>query len=91
MFKLIIFVVALSQVRSETWVPWSGLYSGLPAGAVHGGNELEGTYVIRAYFNGGLIPGKFAPSQYYAFISTNNEEHAVQTFEVTFNFNHCSL
>jgi hypothetical protein len=65
-------------------VPWSGLYSGLPAGAVHGGN------VICAYFNGGLIPGKYAPSEFYAFISTNNEEHAVQTFEVTFNFKQCS-
>lgn len=81
-FKLVILIVALSQVRSESWVAWSGSRPGLPSDAVYGGNELEGAYVIRANTHGVLLPGKYNPGQGVAYVSNNGAEHAVSNFEV---------
>ena len=64
---------------------WSGQNSGVPANAVVGGREKDGSalYVIRGYLDGvGSVVGKYSPRSYKAYFSYGDHEYSTGSFEV---------
>lgn len=66
------------------WVEW-GLHKGnsVPDNAVVGGNDEGPLYVMRAWHEGKLLPGKFNPTWGSAFISWEGVEIRKPIFEVS--------
>lgn len=89
MFKLIIFIIVTISFGdcSVYWLTWqTGQYS-LPANAVKGGHYGDITYyVIRAYYNGGLLPGKYSPSESFASVPYGGTEIFVRDIQVRIFF-----
>lgn len=67
---------------------WVAASSGqVPPSAFAGGEDNgEPVYVIRANFNGGLIPGKLVPSHGQAYVAWGGAENPVQDYEVLCDF-----
>lgn len=56
----------------------------VPPSAFAGGEDNgESIYVIRANFNGGLIPGKLIPSHGQAYVAWGGAENPIQEYEVS--------
>jgi len=55
----------------------------VPPGAIAGGNEADGTplYIIRAPFEGGLVPGKYNPQYRTGYIPYGGKEQELRSFE----------
>ena len=72
---------------AHQWVNASG--GSVPPNAFVGGNDSNGEplYVIRANFQGALIPGKLAPSHGNGYVAWGGNENAVHQYEVLCNFN----
>ncbi|XP_050295291.1 uncharacterized protein LOC126735359 isoform X2 [Anthonomus grandis grandis] len=69
----------------QCWVPASS--GQVPPSAFAGGEDNgEPLYVIRANFNGGLIPGKLVPSHGQAYVAWGGAENPVQEYEVLCDF-----
>jgi hypothetical protein len=64
------------------WVPANS--AEVPAGAIVGGKEADGTplYIIRAPWEGSLVPGKFNPRFHKGYIPYAGAEHEIQSFEI---------
>jgi|GEM_PF-2689818 len=74
-----------AQSSDSCPVQWvSDSYGGIPYGAVVCGNEADGTplYLARAYYNGGLHPGKVRPEFGSANIGYGDDEVKVNPYEV---------
>nr|AEE61416.1 unknown [Dendroctonus ponderosae] len=67
---------------------WVAASSGqVPPSAFAGGEDNgESIYVIRANFNGGLIPGKLIPSHGQAYVAWGGAENPIQEYEVLCDF-----
>lgn len=71
---------------TQCWVPASS--GQVPPSSFAGGeDDGEPLYVIRANFNGGLIPGKLKSSHGCAYIPWGGAENAVNDYEVLCDFN----
>ncbi|XP_025829408.1 C3 and PZP-like alpha-2-macroglobulin domain-containing protein 8 [Agrilus planipennis] len=68
------------------WIPASG--GNVPPRAFVGGEDNgEPQYVIRANFQGGIIPGKLISSHGTAYVPWGGEENPVSEYEVLCDFN----
>lgn len=73
-------------VGRQCWVAASG--GNVPPRSFPGGEDNgEPVYVIRANFNGGLIPGKLLASHGTAYVPWGGAENAVSDYEVLCDFN----
>jgi len=69
----------------QCWVAASN--GQIPPSAFAGGEDNgEPVYVVRANFNGGLLPGKLVPSHGQAYIPWGGAENPVQQYEVLCDF-----
>ncbi|CAB3222312.1 unnamed protein product [Arctia plantaginis] len=66
------------------WVPASLHQRGIPAGALHVGNDEDGSeiYAGRASHEGDIIPAKVIPSKQACYVSYGGEEILKDQFEV---------
>lgn len=80
-----LFGAGLSQTSDSCRVQWvSDFEGGIPDGAVVCGQEADGTplYLARAYYSGGLHPGKVRPEFESANIPYGGDEVKVNSYEV---------
>ncbi|CAH1161215.1 unnamed protein product [Phyllotreta striolata] len=74
-----------SNFSSVCWAPSRG--GQVPPRAFAGGEDNgEPLYVIRAQFNGALIPGKLVPSHGTGYVAWGGNENAVPEYEVLCDF-----
>jgi len=62
----------------------SGVYQGIPGGAVHAGNDTDGSpiYVGRAFHEGDSVVAKVIPSKQACYIAYNGQEILKHNYEV---------
>ena len=74
------------SAASVCWVPAGG--GNVPPRAFAGGEDNgEPVFVIRANFNGGMLPGKLLASHGTAYVPWGGAENAVSEYEVLCDFN----
>lgn len=74
-----------SNVSSVCWVA-AGNGQVPPRSFAGGEDNGEPLYVIRAQFNGGIIPGKLVPSHGTCYVPWGGQENAVPQYEVLCDF-----
>ncbi|XP_030755376.1 uncharacterized protein LOC115881830 [Sitophilus oryzae] len=70
---------------AQCWVASSG-GAVPPSGFAGGEDNGESVYVVRANYNGALIPGKLVPSHGQAYVPWGGAENPVQEYEVLCDF-----
>lgn len=85
MFKVLFLIFVLASLgQCGEWKHWESTWSGIPSGAVRGGRDGGFVYyVIRAWYDGKQLPGKYSPDQNYGFVSYDKREIPVNSFDVS--------
>jgi hypothetical protein len=82
MIKLLILIALTSLGNCFQWRSWTA-GNGIPSGHYNG----KTYYVIRAYYQNGLLPGKYSPDENYAYLSIGGYEVYVKDIQVS-DFQH---
>ncbi|CAH1961261.1 unnamed protein product [Acanthoscelides obtectus] len=76
---------APGQISTACWTPASS--GQVPPRAFAGGEDNgEPVYIVRAQFNGGLIPGKLVSSHGCSYVAWGGQENSVNEYEVLCDF-----
>lgn len=81
--SVLIFLRIFSASQAEEWMKWD-VSQGVPSNQIPRGREANymALYIIRANYNGDLLPGKFNPDFGRAYVPYNGREQIVDDFEV---------
>lgn len=85
LLAIIFLAVTLTALtEAQEWIPWSVPQGVPPFQAPRGReNNYNPLYVIRAEYEGDLIPGKFSVEYKKGYVTYNGKEIIIQHFEVS--------